>query len=292
MTLSTQALEVLNRPLPKDKIRKRPGKAGMEFSYITPDFVIQTLNEAFNSAWSTHIVSSAIHEGVAVVGLELEVPDENGGSVRKQQFGACEITRGLDAGAAFKGAASDALKKCATLLGLGLELYQDDEAPGGPSTPPKFKPPQGVSRPSGPSKPAPSPAPRPAAPAPPARPSGPPASPKAPPKPPAPPTKSNPFAKSGANTTQASVPRPAAPSAPPAPAPPRDNPFASKAEAASGPSSTQVNALTNLASRKGIAPADLIASVGITDAAGNPVQHFEELTRDQAIQVIKASHQQ
>jgi hypothetical protein len=277
MALDQTAISVLNRPLPKDKIQKRPGKAGMEFSYITPDFVIDTLNEAFSSDWSTRIVSSTMYENVAVVGLELEVPTAEGKTVRKQQFGSCEVTRGLGTGEAFKGAASDALKKCATLLGLGLELYKDDEVPAAP-TPPQFRAPSRPSappapvRPSSPVAPArPVPAPRAATPAP------------AKPAPVAPKATPNPFG--GGNT--AAVPKPAAPRAPAAP---RENPFTSNAEA-SGPNSTQMNAMVNLADRKGVTPAALISLAGIVDDLGSPVQSFEDLNRDQAIQVIKAAQQ-
>lgn len=320
MSLSEQAVGVITRPLPQDKVKKRPGKAGMEFSYITPDFVIETLNEAFTFNWNTRLVYQNLHDNVAVVGLELSVPAADGTRVSKQQFGSCEVTRGLGVGEAFKGAASDALKKCATLLGLGLELYQDDEAPGGPTGPPSFRPPQGAparpaappAAPRAPSAPAAPPRPPvnrettpfpPKAPAAPPVPPAPPAAPAAPPAPaapatPAPPAPRAPAAPPDTNPfagrTPASVPKPAAPAppaAPAAPAPPRDNPFANNAAASSGPNATQVNAMTNLAQRKGVSPADLIAAAGVVDDLGHAVQTFEELSRDQAIQVIKAAQQ-
>ena len=289
MSLNEQAINVITRPLPKDKIKTRPGKANMSFSYITPDFVIETLNEAFQFNWNTRLVYQAMHENVAVVGLELSVPAEDGSSVAKQQFGSCEVTRGLGIGEAFKGAASDALKKCATLLGLGLELYQDDAA-AGPSGTPNFTPPKTTpTRPPGAGAPRPS-----AVPAPPGvreTPAAPPAAPPASRGVPAPP-KSNPFAGNGG---PASVPKPAAPDAappPPAkPAAPRDNPFANKAAASSGPNATQINAMTNLAQRKGVTPVDLIANANVVDDLGHAIQSFEELSRDQAIQVIKAAQQ-
>lgn len=288
MSLKPQSIEVLTRSLPKEKIRKRPGKAGMEFSYITPDFVIETLNEAFQHHWNTKIVYQHMHENVAVVGLELSVPAaEEGYFVAKQQFGSCEVTRGLGTGEAFKGAASDALKKCATLLGLGLELYQDDE--DSPSDKPAFKPPvRPVAPPavSGNAPPRPS-VPPPAVPkasaVPPPRPVAPPAF--TPPAAPAKPSVPGPF-NQGQSAT-ATVPRPAAPRAP-SPAAPRENPFRNNA-AASGPNSTQMNAMTNLASRKGLNPTNLIALANVVDSLGNPVQSFEDLTREQAIEVIKAA---
>ena len=323
MSLNEHAIGVITRPLPKDKIKKRPGKAGMEFSYITPDFVIETLNEAFNYDWNTKIVSHDLQDNVAVVGLELSVGSDTG-QIVKQQFGSCEVTRGLGVGEAFKGATSDALKKCATLLGLGLELYQADEAPGGPPAPPSFQPPPNkpTSRPAAPPSPlslqgaqlpkpvaAPPPpqqpnVPRP--PAPPAKPARPPAdretriSPSAGPG--SGPPKPNPFV-TGAGTVKmpnppsqvavgsagraAPTPRPNTPAS----AAPRVSPFASTTVSSSGPNATQVNALTNLAKRKELSPAELISTAGVVDDLGHPVQTFEDLTREQAIQVIKAAQQ-
>lgn len=291
MALSDKALNVVTRPLPQSAIQKRPGKAGMEFSYITPDFVIDNLNEGFDYRWDTEIVYQGVHENVVVVGLKLTVHDSDGNPIAKEQFGSCEITRGLGVGEAFKGAASDALKKCATLIGLGLELYRDDEAPGGPPSAPQFKPPV-ANRPQ-------APAPRPPAP-PPAAPRPPQAAPPAAPAParpatspvPAPPRKDNPFA----GGAPAALPRPSFPTsapaakpAPVAPAAPKANPFAAAAGATTGPNATQLNAMTNLAQRKGISPSDLIALASVVDATGNPVTTFEDLTREQAIQVIRAA---
>ena len=290
MPLDPNAVSVLIRPLPKDKIQTRPGKAGMEFYYITPDFVIDTLNEAFGSEWSTRIVSHAVFgENVAVVGLELAVPTIEGRYVVKQQFGSCEITRGLDVGSAFKGAASDALKKCATLLGLGLELYKDEEPAATPAAPQFRTPPTPAPRPSSPSPAVPRP-PVAAPPAPPARPVAPPAPPK-PVAPPAPKPVGNPFSGAGAAPPAPlakPTPPPARPVAAPTPPAPRANPFTSNAEA-SGPNSTQLNAMTNLANRKGLTPSALIALAAVVDGHGQPVSSFEELTREQAIQVIKAA---
>lgn len=284
MPLNKQALSVVDRPLPKEQIKQRPGKGGMTFSYISADLVIRLLNEAFEHRWSTSIVSNAMHDSTAVVGLELTVWDADGNSIHKQQFGSCEVGRGMGPGEAFKGAASDALKKAATLLGLGLELYEDsDETTAPPARLPQASPRTAPPKPSSP----PNASSTPPAPA---------ATPKAPPAPrtPVPPKPGNPFANSSSTTT-ASVPAPpkpaapAGPSAPSVPAPPRNNPFASASASASGPNPTQMNAMTNLAQRKNLSQSDMIALANIIDEHDSPVQTFEELTHAQAIQVIKAA---
>lgn len=275
MALDPSSVAILTQRLPQDKIRTRKGKAGMTFNYITPDFVIETLNKAFGSAWNTTIVHSGVYEDTVVVGLELSVPDENGAWVRKQQFGSCEVTRGLGVGEAFKGAASDALKKCATLLGLGLELYQADEPQTtGPAPVPQFSPPSRA-------------------------PSAPPAPPRAPGAPPAPPA--SPRTPGAVPAPPRSVGAPAAPSAPAAPvapsrpqgivAPPKRarNPFDNPGAAGGGPNTTQINSLMNIAAKKEMSPAQLISLAGVVDAGGNPVQRFEDLQYGQAIEVIQAA---
>ncbi len=271
MPLNSKALGVVTRPLPKDKIKQRPGKGGMTFNYISADLVIDLLNEAFDHRWSTTIVSSTMHENTAVVGLELTVHDADGNSIHKQQFGSCETGRGMGPGEAFKGAASDALKKAATLLGIGLELYQDDDTS---SSSPRLPQAKSGSTSAGPKAPV------------------------SPPRTPSAPKPGNPF--SNGSPTAAKVPGPkpvAAPvRTPPAPksAPatseaPRANPFAGRASTGGSPNSTQMNAMTNLASKKDLSQSDMIALASITDAQGNPVQSFEELTHTQAIEVIKAA---
>lgn len=286
MPLSRQASDVVSRPLPQDKIKQRPGKGGMTFNYISADLVIELLNEAFEHNWSTRIVSSVIHGETAVVGLELTVQDAEGGSIWKQQFGSCEISRGMGPGEAFKGAASDALKKAATLLGIGLELYQDDDSATGAAGP---RLPQTASKPAGPNKPDVPSVPgvsKPAV-APPPR--------EGPrttvPRPPSPPKPGNPFANGTPSAaTSAPVPKPSAPSVPQAaPAAPKVNPFASATTGDSGPNSTQMNAMVNLSTRKNLSQPEMIALAKITDGQGNPVQVFDELTHSQAIQVIKAA---
>ena len=302
MPLTSIAKELIERPLPPEKIKKRPGKAGATYDYVTPDFVISLLNEAFDYKWNTRVVSHEMCGDTAVVVLELTVYDEAGFPISKQQFGSGEVSRGMGHGEAFKSAASDALKKAATLLGVALELYLDDEVPteGGFRRP--TAPPPSLRTPPPTSGPPKAPLAVPTSPAPPAAVPAPPAPPAAVPAPTALPKPANPFANNG-NRTAASVPKPVTPAplatpAPPAAPPPplsapavKSNPFASKNEAL-GPNPTQMNALVNLSGRKELSQIDMIALVTdppIADEMGNPKQAFEDLTHAEAIKVIKAS---
>ena len=129
MPLTELAKNTIERPLPQDKIKKRPGKAGMTFDYVSPDFVINLLNEAFDYRWNTVITHRNMVGDTAVVELQLTVWDAENQPIIKTQYGSCDVGRGMGPGEAFKGAASDAMKKAATLLGVALELYETDEAP-------------------------------------------------------------------------------------------------------------------------------------------------------------------
>lgn len=301
MAITEQAKSVIERRLDPARIKTRQGGQGMTFDYIGTEHAIQLLNEAFDYAWDTRVVNHEILDGTLAVALvELKVWDDSGSPIAKQQFGSCNINRGVDAGSALKGAVSDGLKKCASQLGVALELYLDDVPAG-------FKPPSPApgptKRPSGPPQKAAAPAaaPRPASPAaPPRPPTAAPADPPAPPKPPtAPPaaTRPNPFTGSG-NANTAAVPKPPAPVvAKPAPptAPPaaatvatRPNPFGGN-DSSKGITTVQMSALTSLAAKKGVTQTDLVALAEVVDEQGTPKQTFEELTHAEAIEVVKAA---
>jgi hypothetical protein len=62
-------------------------------------------------------------------------------------------------------------------------------------------------------------------------------------------------------------------------------------EAVGGLSPTQLNALTNIASRKSLSQAELIALAAVVDPEGNPKTAFDVLENAEAIQVIRAAQQ-
>lgn len=295
MAIPENAREVIQRPLDRGRVKSRQGGQGMSFDYIPTEYAIELLNEAFDYAWDSRVFFHEKLDDCVIVGVELKIWEDQGNPIVKQQFGSCKINRGVDVGSAFKGAASDGLKKCASQFGLALELYRDDdpEAVGG------FKPPKRTTPP--PARPAPAPPARPSAPAAPRPPAEretrvvPPSGPgSGRPSPPPPASKPNPFAGTGA-ANSAPLPRPAAPPAPPPPpksasaaASPRPNPFGGNSTGR-GINSTQLSALNSLATKKGVAQPDLIALAQVMDEQGHPKQTFEELTHSEAIQVIKAA---
>lgn len=117
--------DVLERPFPRELIRHRPGRRGESLAYVEGHAVIARLNEAFDSRWSFEIVREIVRDEEVVVlgGLSAE-------GVTKNAFGSSAITRSSEDGSTvclgddLKAAATDALKKAASLLGVALDLYQ------------------------------------------------------------------------------------------------------------------------------------------------------------------------
>ena len=113
---------VLERPFAE--LKTRPGRNGQQLTYIEGHQVIERLNAAFESEWSFRILEHEITNDEIIVVGELEA-----GGLTKQAFGGTELTRSRNGGAPvcvsddLKSAATDALKKAATLLGVGLHLY-------------------------------------------------------------------------------------------------------------------------------------------------------------------------
>ncbi len=113
--------DILTRPFPAELVKQREGQGGKMLSYLETHSVIARLNEGCD-AWSFEIVEHQILEDEVVVVAKLTAD-----GVIKTAFGGSRITRdrGKPVSIAddLKAAGSDALKKAASLLGVGLELY-------------------------------------------------------------------------------------------------------------------------------------------------------------------------
>jgi hypothetical protein len=128
---------LIEQPFAPSLIRQRKGSFGQTLDYIETHVVIQRLNDAFEGNWSYEIAEYTQLEDEAVVLGRLTAE-----GIVKQQFGSSKITRAKNGGESIsigddlKSAASDALKKCATLMGIGLHLYGElgDSAATGTTT--------------------------------------------------------------------------------------------------------------------------------------------------------------
>jgi hypothetical protein len=117
--------ELLETPFTPAQIKQRKGRNGM-LDYVEGHSVIQRLNEALEGAWSFEIVQHEVREDEVLVLAKLSAE-----GLVKMNFGVSQVTRERESGALvslgddLKAAATDALKKCATFLGVGLHLYAD-----------------------------------------------------------------------------------------------------------------------------------------------------------------------
>ena len=103
-------------------MKQRQGQGGKTLTYIPTFAVVQRLNEACD-AWSFEVVEHQILDDEIIVVAKLTAD-----GVAKMAFGGSAITRDRDGKPVSladdaKSAGSDALKKAASLLGVGLELY-------------------------------------------------------------------------------------------------------------------------------------------------------------------------
>ncbi len=124
-------IKTLAEPFPQEQVKQRRGNFGQQLAYIEAATVIHRLNETMEGDWSFTVVETQIEMNEVIVRGRLSI----NGTIR-EQFGGSRITRHKDSSDMIsladdlKAATSDALKKCATLAGVGLHLYSDVRSNG------------------------------------------------------------------------------------------------------------------------------------------------------------------
>jgi len=122
----------LEQPTPAVYIRTKPGRGNRPVRYVEGGFVIARLNQVLGPLnWSFQVTergesarkNETSAEGEVWVKGELTIHDhKSGAKVTKVQFGQHPIHKNVPVGDAFKAAGTDALKKCAAMLGIGLDV--------------------------------------------------------------------------------------------------------------------------------------------------------------------------
>jgi len=118
---------------PASHIYSRPAKGGGTWDYVTGVYVKKVLNYAFGWLWSFEIVDKGREGDLVWVQGKLTVELTNGKKIVKEQFGRADIKmkKGtqtpLDYGNDLKSASTDALKKCASELGIASDIYGKNE---------------------------------------------------------------------------------------------------------------------------------------------------------------------
>lgn len=127
-----QMLHIMQKT-PSQHIYTRPGKGGGVWTYVTGVYVEKVLNYVFGWNWDFEIKDRVERDNqIAVLG-RLTVRTATGDSIFKEQWGRSDIkmkrdtNTALDYGNDLKSASTDALKKCASLLGIASDIYGKNE---------------------------------------------------------------------------------------------------------------------------------------------------------------------
>lgn len=111
----------LMAPFPREAIKQRQGGRGKMLDYVEGHSVIHRLIAATNNQFDLRVLSVDQKGDLMTALVELTIP----GLGSRQHMGVQKVApnAGEDL---VKGAITDALKKAATLFGVGLELYGPD----------------------------------------------------------------------------------------------------------------------------------------------------------------------
>lgn len=136
--LKAQQLLTILQKTPPSHVYRRPAKGGGEWEYVTGTYVKKVLNYVFGWLWDFEIKEhgrekSEDGELIWVLG-KLTIKDKSGNPlIVKEQFGRADVKykKGtktpVDIGNDLKAAATDALKKCASELGIASDIYGKNE---------------------------------------------------------------------------------------------------------------------------------------------------------------------
>lgn len=133
--ISNEQIKMILGRTPKRYIYTRQGKGGKMFEYVSGGYVRKALNYAFGFLWDFEIKEHGIQGNQIWVLGKLTIKNNKFEPVIiKEQFGRADIkfyqdkAKGmLDFGNDLKSAGTDALKKCASELGIASDIYYRQE---------------------------------------------------------------------------------------------------------------------------------------------------------------------
>ncbi len=128
--LNKAQLNFISQKTPEQFVKVRPGPGGMQLKYVEVGYVISVLNQVFGWDWDFRIMDQQIGKKQVWVRGELTVRLKDH-SITKGQFGGSDIKSNrngdpISIADDLKTAASDCLKKCASMLGIANDLYWKD----------------------------------------------------------------------------------------------------------------------------------------------------------------------
>ena len=132
------------QPTPSQYIEMRPGRGNTRLAYVTISYAIWKLNEVFGFNWDVIYGEPLIDLAAKNVSIKTTLtvrgqnPDGQTWALVKEQFGQDDLTvrnnEVMGLGDSISAAASDGLKKCASLLGLFSDVYSGRVDANGTST--------------------------------------------------------------------------------------------------------------------------------------------------------------
>lgn len=125
--MKTETTSILDKPFDNTLIKTRKTKEGDTLSYVEGSQYIRRLNQAFGYNWSFEITDMKVVKDEVIVLGKLTAD-----GITKMQYGTSGESNGNKSlGDRVKAAGTDALRKCSSLFGLGLHLYEYAQHSGG-----------------------------------------------------------------------------------------------------------------------------------------------------------------
>jgi hypothetical protein len=131
--LSEAQQSLLIATTPKQYVKQRKARGNQIVDYVEVGYVIRQLNLLFGHLWDFEILEDKILGDEVIVKGKLSVKSRDSQVViTKMQYGSSEVKRlkeskqPISIGDDLKAAASDSLKKCASLVGIALDVYSGE----------------------------------------------------------------------------------------------------------------------------------------------------------------------
>jgi hypothetical protein len=133
-SLNPKQLKTLLKKTPQKYVKQRPAKGGGKWDYVTGGYVKKCLNIMFGWDWDFEIMDEKIMlDSKEVIVKGKLTCRSNGKTIVKMQYGNKDIIfkRGssvpLSIGNDLKSASTDALKKCASEIGIAADIYNKED---------------------------------------------------------------------------------------------------------------------------------------------------------------------
>lgn len=132
--LTVRQLLTIGEVTPTEQVYERKGKGGKMFKYVRGSYIKDRLNKIFGWMWDFEVVQHGVEKNLIWVLGKLTVKDMKNHTITKMQFGRADVkyyrdrSKGtVDFGNDLKAATTDALKKCASELGIARDVYSQQE---------------------------------------------------------------------------------------------------------------------------------------------------------------------